>query len=337
MHIPVMTAEIMDWLAVRPGGLYLDTTVGGAGHSRAILERLTLAARGCLIAMDRDPSALELAREKLSSLPGLRGPGLAGRFTLVRQDFAGLSVGIAQGLQQLSLSPPIRAVDGILADIGLSQMMLDDPQRGFSLKAAGPLDMRMDPDQELTADEVVNRWDERELARVIYEYGEERRSQRIARAIVRARPITTTVRLAEIIAACLGGRREAERSNARRRHSAHWDGARTTGTFVHPATRVFQALRIAVNQELEQLTQFLNQVPECLTPGGRLVVISFHSLEDRIVKQQMQRWDRDGVMENLTRKVIKPGDPEIIANRRSRSAKLRAAMKPMADHTDQPQ
>ncbi len=330
MHIPVMTAEIMDWLAVRPGGLYLDTTVGGAGHSRAILERLTLSATGYLIAMDRDPSALELAREKLSSLPG---QDLSARFTLVRQDFAGLSVGIEKGLQQLSLSPRPSRVDGILADIGLSQMMLDDPQRGFSLKAAGPLDMRMDPDQELTADEVVNRWDERELARVIYEYGEERRSQRIARAIVRARPITTTVRLAEIIAACLGGRREAEKSAARRKHSAHWDGARTTGTFVHPATRVFQALRIAVNQELEQLTQFLNQVPECLNPGGRLVVISFHSLEDRIVKQQMQRWDRDGVMENLTRKVIKPGDPEIIANRRSRSAKLRVAMKPMADQS----
>ena len=192
-----------------------------------------------------------------------------------------------------------------------------------------PLDMRMDPDQELTADEVVNHWDEYELARIIYEYGEERRSQRIARAIVRARPITTTVRLAEIIAACLGGRREAERKAERHRHSAHWDGPRTTGTFVHPATRVFQALRIAVNRELEQLTEFLKQVPECLNPGGRLAVITFHSLEDRIVKQQMQQWDREGVMENLTRKVIKPSEAEVLANRRARSAKLRVAMKPL--------
>jgi 16S rRNA (cytosine1402-N4)-methyltransferase len=313
-----MTAELLEALAIRPEGLYLDMTVGGAGHSAAILQRLT---SGRLIAMDRDPLALELARQNLSSF--------AGRFTLVRQDFAGLKSGLARGLQQLSLSPAPSAADGIVADIGLSQMMLDDPQRGFSLKSSGPLDMRMDPDQELTADEVVNHWDERELARVIYEYGEERRSQRIARAIVRARPITTTVRLAEIIAACLGGRREAERSAVRRKHSAHWDGARTTGTFVHPATRVFQALRIAVNRELEQLTEFLKQVPECLNPGGRLAVITFHSLEDRIVKQQMQQWDREGVMDNLTRKVIKPSEAEVLANRRARSAKLRVAMKPL--------
>lgn len=318
MHIPVMTTELLQWLAIRPEGLYLDMTVGGGGHSAAILQQLTT---GQLIAMDRDPQALELARAKLSSLPG--------RFTLVRQDFAGLKSGLARGLQQLSLSPAPNAADGIVADIGLSQMMLDDPQRGFSLKSSGPLDMRMDPDQELTADEVVNRWDERELARVIYEYGEERRSQRIARAIVRARPITTTVRLAEVIAACLGGRREAEQSAQRRKYSAHWDGARTTGTFVHPATRVFQALRIAVNEELQQLTEFLQQVPECLNPGGRLAVITFHSLEDRIVKQQMQQWDREGVMENLTRKVIKPSEAEVLANRRARSAKLRVAMKPL--------
>jgi 16S rRNA (cytosine1402-N4)-methyltransferase len=318
MHIPVMTAELLEWLAVRPEGLYLDTTVGGGGHSKAILKRLTT---GYLIGMDRDPSALELARENLSSFPG--------RFTLVRQDFGGLRSGIARGLEQLFLSRRPEVVDGIVADIGLSQMMLDDPQRGFSLKSSGPLDMRMDPSQELTADEVVNRWDERELARVIYEYGEERRSQRIARAIVRARPITTTVRLAEIVAACLGGRRAAELSAGRRKYSAHWDAARTTGTFIHPATRVFQALRIAVNQELEQLTKFLNQVPDCLSPGGRLAIISFHSLEDRIIKQQMQQWDRSGVMDNLTRKVIKPSEAEIQANRRARSAKLRVAMKPL--------
>jgi len=318
MHIPVMTAELLEWLAVRPEGLYLDTTVGGGGHSEAILKQLT---SGYLIAMDRDPAALELARAKLSSFPG--------QFTLVRQEFAGLREGIARAWQQLSLSPRPEAVDGIVADIGLSQMMLDDPQRGFSLKSSGPLDMRMDPDQELTADEVVNHWDERELARVIYEYGEERRSQRIARAIVRARPITTTVRLAEIIAACLGGRREAERSAGRRKHSTSRGPARTTGTYIHPATRVFQALRIAVNQELEQLERFLQQVPDSLNPGGRLVIISFHSLEDRMIKQQIQQWDRSGIMKNLTRKVVKPSEEEVLANRRARSAKLRAAMKPM--------
>ncbi|MBI3895264.1 MAG: 16S rRNA (cytosine(1402)-N(4))-methyltransferase RsmH [Acidobacteria bacterium] len=291
MHIPVLQGETIEWLAIRPGGIYVDATVGGGGHARHILESLTT---GRLIALDQDPVAIEIARENL----------YAHRHHLmfIQENFAHLS----QLLRQIGVT----VVDGILADLGLSQIQIDLPERGFSLKAAGPLDMRMNPKDRLTAEEIVNHYGERDLAALIYQFGEERRSQRIARAIVRARPIRNTVQLANVIAACLGSRRAASRTIRKR---------------IHPATQTFQALRIAVNRELESLEQFLEAVPECLAPGGRLVVISFHSLEDRLVKQSFRKWDREGRMRNLTRHVVKPTREEIRANPRSRSARLRAA------------
>ena len=292
MHIPVLTREVVEWLAVRPEGIYVDATTGAGGHARAILERLTT---GRLIALDRDPWAIEIAREQLRMYQN--------QLMVVQGNFADLPM----FLRQLELT----VVDGIVADLGFSQMQIDAPERGFSLKTAGPLDMRMDPREQLTADEIVNRWSERELARLIYQLGEERRSQRIARAIVRARPVRNTVQLANLIEACLGGRRRA--------------ASRATGTRIHPATRSFQALRMAVNRELGSLEQFLRNAPGCLAPGGRLVVISFHSLEDRLVKQSFQSWNREGRMRNLTRHVVRPGPEEVRANPRSRSARLRAA------------
>src|SRR3990170_1099625 len=306
MHLPVLVAEAIEWLAVRPEGVYLDATVGAGGHAKAILERLTT---GRLIAMDKDPMAVEIARENLKAH--------ADRLTLVHQDFS--------ELRWLFGRLALRGVDGILADLGLSQMQIDLPERGFSFQAEGPLDMRMNPNQRLTAAEIVNRYGERELANLIYQYGEERRSQRIARAIVRARPIQNTRTLAELIAACLGGRREASRPAYRRKREGSGAAARTIKPLIHPATRTFQALRIAVNQELDRLTQFLIQVPDCLLPGGRIVVISFHSLEDRPVKQQFRRWQQEGTMRTLTRHVVRPSLEEVRRNRRARSARLRAA------------
>lgn len=292
MHIPVLTREVMEWLAVRPEGVYVDATTGAGGHTRGILERLTT---GRVVALDRDPWAIEIAREQLRAYQK--------QLTFVQGNFADLGL----HLRELELT----VVDGIVADLGLSQMQIDAPERGFSLKAAGPLDMRMDPRERLTADEIVNRWSERELAQLIYQLAEERRSQRIARAIVRARPVRNTVQLANLIEACLGGRRRA--------------AFRTTGKRIHPATRTFQALRMAVNHELESLEQFLRNLPSCLAPGGRLVIISFHSLEDRLVKQSYQRWNREGRLRNLTRHVVRPSLEEVRANPRSRSARLRAA------------
>ena len=188
MHIPVLMTEVLEWLRVRPEGVYVDATVGGGGHSRAILEKLTT---GRLIGIDKDGLAIESARELLWEYRQ--------KLTLVNDDFAGL----LGHLRQLE----INGVDGIVADLGLSQMQIDSPERGFSFRSEGPLDMRMDTRQRLTASEIVNHFDERELADLIYQYGEERRSLRIARAIVRARPIRNTVQLAELIEACLGGRR----------------------------------------------------------------------------------------------------------------------------------
>ena len=291
MHIPVLVQEVLEWLAVRPEGVYVDATVGAGGHAQAILEKLTT---GRLLALDKDPVAIEIARENLLAYRN--------KFTLVQQDFREL----LPLLRQLGW----QGVDGVVADLGLSQMQIDSPQRGFSLKAAGPLDMRVDPTQRLTAELIVNQGSERELADLIYQFGEERRSQRIARAIVRARPIRNTIQLAELVEACLGGRRAA---------------SRTIGKRIHPATRTFQALRIAVNRELDFLSQFLASAPDCLLPGGRLVILSFHSLEDRLVKQHFQRWNREGRMRNLTRRVVRPGFEELRANPRSRSARLRAA------------
>jgi 16S rRNA (cytosine1402-N4)-methyltransferase len=315
MHIPVLVGEAVEWLAVRPEGVYVDATVGAGGHARAILERLT---SGHLIALDKDPMAVELARKNLDAYRH--------KLTLLQQDFSQL----LPLLRRLGH----RGVDGVLADLGLSQMQIDASERGFSLMAEGPLDMRMDPAQPLTAGEIVNRTGERELARLIYEFGDERRSQRIARAIVRARPIRNTLQLAELIAACLGGRRETSRRPAPR-GSRRFSGVapRTIHARIHPATRTFQALRIAVNYELDHLVQFLRNIPECLSPRGRLVLISFHSLEDRIVKRQFQAWQRDGRMRTLTRHIVRPSPEELRRNRRSRSARLRAAERTEAPGT----
>jgi len=301
MHRPVLTQEVVEWLALKPNGIYVDATAGAGGHSRAILERLTT---GRVVALDRDPWAIELAREQLRAYEH--------QLTLVHGNFADLPNLLRQ--QELTV------VDGIVADLGLSQMQIDAPERGFSLKTEGPLDMRMERTGQLTADEIVNHWTERDLAQLIYQLGEERRSQRIARAIVRARPVRNTVQLANLIEACLGGRRRA--------------AFRATGPRIHPATRVFQALRMAVNRELESLEQFLRHAPDCLAPGGRLVVISFHSLEDRLVKQSFQSWNREGRMRNLTRHVVRPGPAEVRANPRSRSARLRACERPVPSPVD---
>ena len=310
MHIPVLQREAMEWLAIRPQGVYVDATLGAGGHARAILERLTT---GRLLGIDRDPMAVKLAQENLRAYQD--------RVLLTQENFARLFV----LLRQLGWGE----VDGILADLGLSQMQIDAPERGFSLKAEGPLDMRMDPSERLTADEIVNHASEHELARLIYQLGEERRSRRIARAIVRARPIRNTVQLADRVAACLGGRRGESRSASRRAGSSRWAASRTIGKRIHPATRTFQALRMAVNRELECLEEFLDNAPQCLVPGGRLVIISFHSLEDRMVKQYFQQWNREGRMRNLTRHVLRPSLNETSANPRSRSARLRAAERPV--------
>jgi 16S rRNA (cytosine1402-N4)-methyltransferase len=305
MHIAVLVKEAVEWLRVRPEGVYVDATVGGSGHSRAILEKLDT---GRLIGLDKDAQAIESAQEALAEYRQ--------KLTLVQQDFAGL----LPLLRRLELN----GVDGILADLGLSQMQIDSPERGFSFQAEGPLDMRMDTQQRLTAADIVNHFDQRELADLIYQYGEERRSLRIARAIVRARPIRNTVQLAKLIEACLGGRRGFSRRQSRL-GSSRGVAPRTIKKRFHSATQTFQALRIAVNSELVSLAAFLNNAPSCLNPGGRLVIISFHSLEDRLVKRQFQQWDRAGVMKNLTAHVVRPGEAETHSNPRSRSARLRAA------------
>ncbi|PYX71834.1 MAG: 16S rRNA (cytosine(1402)-N(4))-methyltransferase [Acidobacteria bacterium] len=288
-HVPVLLKEAIDFLAVRRGGTYIDATVGLGGHSYEIAKRL--GAPGHLIGLDKDPAALEMARKKLAP----QSPDWP-KITLLHRSFAE----IAKGQQAAT-------VDGILADIGVSSLQLDNAARGFSFQAEGPLDMRMDPHSERTAEQVVNHLDERQLADVIYEFGEERRSRRIARAICRSRPIRSTAHLADVISAAARPMNQAERR-------------------IHPATRTFQALRIFVNRELDDLKGMLAATPQILKPGGRIIVISFHSLEDRIVKDAF----RDGAMKDmyyriLTKKPVTASEEESDRNPRARSAKLRAA------------
>ena len=310
-HVPVLLKEAIDFLAIRRGGTYIDATVGLGGHSYEIAKRL--GAQGRLIGVDKDPVALEIAREKLvvgrrSSVVGKDDDQLQATgdertdwptVELRHGSFADLADD-----RRPTTDDRLR-VDGILADLGVSSLQLEDAARGFSFQAEGPLDMRMNPQSELTAEQVVNHMDERELADVIYEFGEERRSRRIARAIVRSRPIRTTAQLADVVSAAARPMNPAERR-------------------IHPATRTFQALRIFVNRELDDLRGFLKAAPQLLKPGGRLVVISFHSLEDRIVKDAL----RDGVKQAhyrlLTKKPVTATEKEIDRNPRSRSAKLRA-------------
>ncbi len=287
-HVPVLLKEAIDFLAVRRGGTYIDATVGLGGHSYEIAKRL--GAPGHLIGLDKDPAALKLAGSRLRA-PGDDWPEV----TLLHRSFAEIARGQKAG-----------SVDGILADIGLSSLQLDDAARGFSFQAEGPLDMRMDPRGDRTAEQVVNHLDERQLADVIYEFGEERRSRRIARAICRSRPIRTTAQLAEIVSAAARPMNQAERR-------------------IHPATRTFQALRIFVNRELDDLKALLEAAPKILRPGGRVVVISFHSLEDRIVKDAFREGVHEGYFSVLTKKPVTATEQESDRNPRARSAKLRAA------------
>ena len=288
-HVPVLLKEAIDFLAIKRGGMYIDATVGLGGHSLEIAKRL--GAPGHLIGLDKDPAALAIAREKLT---GDDWPEI----TLLQRSFAE----IAKGHKPAT-------IDGILADIGVSSLQLDNAARGFSFQADGPLDMRMDPRGERTAEQVVNHLDERQLADVIYEFGEERRSRRIARAICRSRPIRSTAHLAEVISAAARPMNQAERR-------------------IHPATRTFQALRIFVNRELEDLQALLAAAPRILKPGGRVVVISFHSLEDRIVKDAFREGaNKDKHFRVLTKKPVTATELESDRNPRARSAKLRAAEK----------
>ena len=288
-HVPVLLKEAIDFLHVQRGGTYIDATVGLGGHSYEIAKRL--GAPGHLIGLDKDPAALAIASKKLT-LEGTDWPAI----TLLHRSFAE----IASGQEPAS-------VDGILADVGVSSLQLDDAARGFSFQAEGPLDMRMDPTNERTAEQVVNHLDERQLADVIYEFGEERRSRRIARAICRSRPIRTTAQLADVISAAARPMNQAERR-------------------IHPATRTFQALRIFVNRELDDLKALLAAAPQILKPGGRVVVISFHSLEDRIVKDAFREGgNQDMYYRILTKKPVVASEVESDRNPRARSAKLRAA------------
>jgi 16S rRNA (cytosine1402-N4)-methyltransferase len=293
-HVPVLLKEAIDFLNVRRGGTYIDATVGLGGHSYEIAKRL--GAPGHLIGLDKDPAALEITRARLS------GPDFP-RITLMQCSFAEIGNRFGE-----------KFADGVLADLGVSSLQLFDAARGFSFQAEGPLDMRMDPHSERTAEQVVNHLDERELADVIYEFGEERRSRRIARAIVRSRPIRSTAHLADVISAAARPMNQIQDKYEQRR--------------IHPATRTFQALRIFVNRELDDLKALLVAAPRILKPGGRVVVISFHSLEDRIVKDAFREGEkRYKYYRVLTKKPVIASEEEQDRNPRARSAKLRAAEK----------
>ncbi len=281
-HYSVLLEETLEYLAVRPDGIYLDLTAGLGGHTAAIAARLS---SGFVIACDRDAESLELARANT------RAVGERVRF------FHGAFSDLPKALEENGVA----AVDGALADLGVSRYQLSSRDRGFSLMENGPLDMRMDRSQAATAAELVNELPEKAHADLIYQLGEERRSRRISRAIVRARPILTTGRLAEVI-----------------------EGAVPRTGRLHPATQTFMALRLKVNGELEQLEEMLRLIPERLKAGARFVVLTFMSTEDRKVKQAFQAWKRAGRAKILTKHVIRPTEEEILENAASRSAKLRA-------------
>ena len=291
-HVPVLLEEVLEYLNVRPGGVICDATLGLAGHSSEIAKRL--GGRGRLIGFDRDPEAMEVAKVRLEEVRAELGEEMP-EVVLVAKAFSEAANEIEPG-----------SLDGLLADFGVSSLQLDEAHRGFSFRTDGPLDMRMDTRTGETAEQVVNQEDENELADLIYEFGEERRSRRIARAIVRARPITTTAELARIVSAAAPSMK---------------------GDKIHPATRTFQALRIRVNNELGEIQSLLKSAGSLLKPGGRLVLISFHSLEDRLVKDAFREAGRAKVFEVLTKKPVVADEQEQMRNPRSRSAKLRAAEK----------
>ncbi len=300
LHTPVLLDEAIAGLQVRPGGCFIDCTVGTGGHAEAILDRILPS--GKLLGIDADPEAIRVSRDRLNRY----GEAVV----LVNDSFGNLEA-ICRRYQ-------FHPVDGILFDLGVSSLQLDTAERGFSFQHDAPLDMRFDPTQGLTASDIVNTFSEQQLARLIHEYGEERHSRRIARYIVQNRPVATTLELARLVEQALRSRRAR----------------------IHPATRTFMALRIAANNELQNLEPALIQATNLLRPGGRLAVISYHSLEDRITKQFMRRAASDCLcppgtvmcrcghvptLKLISRKVIKPTSLEIESNPRSRSAKLRIA------------
>jgi 16S rRNA (cytosine1402-N4)-methyltransferase len=300
LHTPVLYQQVLSALQPRAGGRYIDGTLGAGGHAAGLLR--ASSPDGELLGLDRDPAALEAAERRLAEFTG--------RVHLRRASFTDLKAEARrQGWGE---------VDGVVLDLGLSSLQLAQAERGFSFRSEGPLDMRFDPDQSLTADEIVNGWEEHELADILLRYGEEPHARRLARAIVAARPLRSTRSLAEVVA-----------RQARARRST-----------IHPATRVFQALRIAVNGELEALEAALPDAVSVLAPRGRLAVISFHSLEDRIVKRFYQRESRDclcpprqpvctcghrATLRTVSRRPIRPEPEEVGRNPRARSAKLRVA------------
>jgi len=300
IHIPVLLDEAIEGLQARPGGYFVDCTVGLGGHAAAILERIMPSGR--LLGIDADPEAIEVSQDELSNY----GEAV----TLVNDSFV--------NLEAICKRYHFHPVDGVLFDLGVSSLQLDTAERGFSFHLDAHLNMRFDPRQGLTASDIVNTFSEQELARLIEKYGEERHSRRIARHIVQSRPVTTTLELARLVEQALRSKRAR----------------------IHPATRTFMALRIAANSELQNLEPALKQAIDLLRPEGRLTVISYHSLEDRIVKQFMRRaassclcppgivMCRCGhvpTLKLISRKVIKPTSLEIESNPRSRSAKLRIA------------
>ena len=301
-HLPVLYQEIILALQPHREGFYVDGTLGAGGHAAGILE--ASEPDGRLLGMDLDPQAITIASQRLASF--------GSRVTICQASYTTMH----EQLDRLGWP----SVHGILLDLGVSSMQLDTPRRGFSFQVDSPLDMRFDPSTPITADDLVNGWSEKDLADVIFRYGEERRAYQVARAIVRSRPIHTTRRLAEVVARVTKGGRSG----------------------IHPATRTFQALRIIVNRELEALELVLPQAVGALASNGRLAVISFHSLEDRIVKQYFRRESKDcicpprqpvctcghhAILREITHRPIRPGNAEIAQNPRSRSAKLRLVEK----------
>jgi 16S rRNA (cytosine1402-N4)-methyltransferase len=302
-HVPVLYQQVLEGLQPAPGGTYIDGTVGLGGHAAGLLA--ASAPDGRLLGLDRDPSALALAQAHLAPF---------GRRAVLRQASYTEMAEVAA-----EVGDDFRAVDGILLDLGLSSLQLDDPARGFAFASEGPLDMRFDPAAPLSAADIVNDWPADELADLLYRYGEEPNGRKIARAIAAARPLSSTRALAQVVEKAVGGRR---------------------GERLHPATKTFQALRIAVNGELEAVEAVLPVATSLLKPGGRLAVISFHSLEDRLVKSFFRRQARgeddvnvpfpvpfEPVLELVTRKPLTAEDDEIARNPRARSAKLRIAEK----------
>ncbi|MFT3879066.1 MAG: 16S rRNA (cytosine(1402)-N(4))-methyltransferase RsmH [Gemmatales bacterium] len=287
VHLPVLPVQVLDLLAPQPGQTIVDATLGGGGHACLIAEKL--GAKGHLIALDRDPAALERARVRLQQVSDTP------KLTLVHSNFERLRT----VLDELKID----RVDGILADLGFSSDQIESAERGLSFQREGPLDMRLDPTDEQTAGDIIASWSESDLADLFFYLGEERQSRRIARKIVAVRdetPITTTIQLADLVRSCL------PRSK----------------TGLDPATRVFQALRIGVNDELGALKRLVEALPKCVKPGGRVAIISFHSLEDRIVKWAFRE---SATWEILTKKPVEADEVEEAANPRSRSAKLRVA------------